>query len=537
MTRRRRRLLLTTLIAGLVPAAPPPALAQPAALTPAQLNAINRASWGVNSTSLSQPNLFLTGNPPLPAAAQAQIDAMRISREPMAQLAMEMQAENKAARALTDPAQRQAAVQAWQRQMGEIGREAATRSLLRDLYSPAQLQEQMTWFWFNHFNVHMQKREIRAMIAGYEDAIRAHSLGRFRDLLEVTLRSPAMLQYLDNDQNAAGKINENYAREIMELHTLGVGSGYTQKDVQELARILTGVGVRVDPDDPPLPPRLRPLYGREGLFVFNPARHDFGDKQFLGHTIRGAGFGEVEQALDILAASPATAHHVSGQIAQYFMGNPPPALVNRMAAAWAKSGGDIPTVLKTMFAAPEYQASLAAGAPGNFKDPMHFVISAVRLAYDGPNGGQVVLNAEPMLNWLGRLGEGLYDHLTPDGYSMAAADWTGPGQMEARFEIAKTIGNGAAGLFRPHDPASDPPPLSPSGPMMTPGLTGGWSTPPAPVKPPPGDRPAFPQLQNALYYNAIEPTLSPQTRAALAQATSPQEWNMLFLSSPDFMRR
>ncbi len=133
--------------------------------------------------------------------------------------------------------------------MNDLVREAQSRSLLRDLYAPDQLREQMTWFWFNHFNVQSSKRDIRAMVGDYEDqAIRPHALGKFRDLLEATLRHPAMLRYLDNDQNAAGRINENYAREIMELHTMGVGSGYTQKDVQELARILTGVGVDLQPE-------------------------------------------------------------------------------------------------------------------------------------------------------------------------------------------------------------------------------------------------------------------------------------------------
>ncbi|MCU6424477.1 DUF1800 domain-containing protein, partial [Klebsiella aerogenes] len=159
---------------------------------------------------------------------------------------------------------------------------------------------------FNHFNVHAPKRDIRAMVGDYEDTLHARALGKFRDLLEATLRHPAMLRYLDNDQNSAGHINENYAREIMELHTMGVGSGYSQQDVQELARILTGVGVDLKPDAPKLKPQWQPLYVRAGLFEFNPARHDFGDKHFLGHDIKGRGFAEVEQAIDLIASSPAT---------------------------------------------------------------------------------------------------------------------------------------------------------------------------------------------------------------------------------------
>ncbi|MBO9580816.1 MAG: DUF1800 domain-containing protein [Sphingobium sp.] len=468
-----------------------------------QMAQINRSSWGIDLAALqtgSSAKTVMAGpDSSLPAAAAAQIAQMRIVREPMAQLVVEMDAQSRAANKLTDPDAKKAAQQAYQQGMNDLNREAATRSLLRDLYSPAQLQEQMSWFWFNHFNVHANKRDIRAMVGDYEDVIRAHALGKFRDLLEATLRHPAMLRYLDNDQNAAGRINENYAREIMELHSMGVGSGYSQADVQELARILTGVGVSLKPDNPKLKPEWQPLYIRAGLFEFNPARHDFGAKQFLGHRIGGSGFHEVEQALDLIAASPATARHVSTQIATYFMGdNPPAAVVDRMAAAWQRSNGDIATVLRAMSASSEYSASLGQA----FKDPIHYVVSAVRYAY----GDRVILNADPMIGWLNRMSEGLYNRETPDGYPMNASAWTGPGQMEVRFEIARAIGNGSAGLFKPRAAGST-------------------------------EQPAFPQLQNALYFGGLDRTLSAQTREALAQAVSPQEWNMLFLASPDFMRR
>jgi hypothetical protein len=230
--------------------------------------------------------------------------------------------------------------------MNDLSQQAQTRSILRDLYSPAQVQEQLTWFWFNHFNVAAGKREIRAMVGDYEDGLRTRALGRFRDLLGFTAHHPAMLQYLDNDQNAAHRINENYAREIMELHSMGVGSGYTQGDVQELARILTGVGVRLQPDAPRLKPEFQRDYLRQGLFEFNPARHDYGDKHFMGHTIRGSGIIEMEEALDIIAASPATATHVSRQLARYMLGSDPsPELVARMAATWHASKGRIADVL------------------------------------------------------------------------------------------------------------------------------------------------------------------------------------------------
>ena len=476
---------------------------------PAQLDWVNRITWGTNESAVTgtakasadlKTALHGDADAPLPPAAAAQIAAMRISREPMAALVVALDAQAKAGSALTDPDQKKAAQADYQKAMNDLAREAATRSILRDLYSPAQMQEQMTWFWFNHFNVQAAKRDVRAMVGDYEDqAIRPHALGRFRDLLEATLRHPAMLRYLDNDQNAAGRLNENYAREIMELHSMGVGSGYSQKDVQELARILTGVGVDLRPDAPKLKPAMQPLLIRAGLFEFNPARHDFGDKEFLGHHIKGAGFAEVEQALDLIAAAPATAQHVSGQIAHYFMGDDvSPALVGRMAGTFRSSKGDIAQVLRTMFQSAEYRASLGTA----FKDPVHYAVSAVRLAY----GDRVILNADPIIVWLNRMGEGLYAHETPDGYPVQSSAWTGPGQMAVRFEIARQIGGGSAGLFKPRDAGAV-------------------------------EQPAFPQIQNALYFNALAQTLRPGTKAALGQAVSPQEWNVLFLSSPDFMRR
>ena len=289
-----------------------------------------------------------------------------------------------------------------------------------------------------------------AFIGSYEDrAIRAHALGKFRDLLAATIRSPAMLLYLDNAQNAAGKINENYARELMELHTLGVKGGYTQTDVQELARILTGLGIG-RPDEPPkLRPELRAQVVLDGLFLFNPARHDYGDKQFLGHRIAGAGLAEVDQAVDLLARHPATAHFISAKLAAYFLGDaPPPALVDRMARTFLASDGDIAAVLQTLYASPEFARSLDAGV---FKDPVHYVYSSLRLAYAGM---PTIVNPRPALNLLRQLGQPLNQRLTPDGYPLAQSDWAGPGQMTARFETARAIAAAPPNFYR--DPAENP---------------------------------------------------------------------------------
>ncbi len=359
----------------------------------------------------------------------------------------------------------------------------------------------MTWFWFNHFNVHQYKGNIRVLLGDYQDhAIRPYALGKFRDLLAATLHHPAMLRYLDNAENAAGHLNENYARELMELHTMGVGSGYTQADVEALAKILTGVGIDLKPEDPKLKPELQPQLVREGAFEFNPGRHDYSDKIFLGHQIKGRGLAEVDEALDILVHHPATATHLSRQLATYFVADSPPeALVQKMAQAFRTSDGDIAAVLGTMVHSPEFAASLKSGA--HFKDSVEYVLSAVRLAYDD----KVVLNTAPIQAWLNRLGEGLFNHETPDGYALTSTSWNGPGQMMVRFEIARQIGSGSAGLFKPDGPNAV-------------------------------ERPAFPQLQNALYFEGLKQTLTPTTQAALNQAISPQDWNTLFLSSPEFMR-
>jgi uncharacterized protein (DUF1800 family) len=483
-----------------------------AELTPYDLALFDRLTWGINPSSAAQlqavgterwlaEQLHPPANSTLPDSAGAQIEAMPDVHKFPFDIAVAFDQQGKAANQTADPDQKKAAQQAYQQGMNDRAKQAAARSILRALYAPDQLRQRMTWFWFNHFNVHQYKANIRILVGDYEDrAIRPFALGKFHDLLTATLYHPAMLRYLDNAENAAGRLNENYAREIMELHTIGVGSGYTQADVEALARILTGVGIDLKPEDPKLKPELQSQLVRQGAFEFNPTRHDYGDKVFLGHTIRGRGLAEVDEAVDILIHHPATALHLSRQIATYFVSeNPPEPLVQKMAQSFKASDGDISAVLSTMIHAPEFAASLKSGA--KFKDPAQYVFSAVRLAYDD----KVILNTLPIQGWLNRLGEGLFNHETPDGYSMTPASWNGPGQMMVRFEVARQIGSGSSGLFKTDGPNAV-------------------------------DRPAFPLIANALYFNGLRQTLTPTTLAALDQAISPQDWNTLFLSSPEFMR-
>jgi uncharacterized protein (DUF1800 family) len=520
-TARPRPILVLVLVGAAAACAPtpPPAprylpvaeSAAPLDTNPDDIAVLNRVSWGAGTSSAQalaaegldrylQSQLRPSPDDGLPKDVQVDIASMDISQKTLPQINEDVQVLRDAAKAARGTPDHEAAQKAYRQKLGDYARQSATRSLLRDLYSRNQLKEQLTWFWMNHFNVSQNKAEIRELIGDYEEtAIRPHVLGKFRDLLAATVFHPAMLQYLDNAQNAAGHINENYAREIMELHTMGVGSGYTQKDVQELARILTGVGVNLSGKQPNVRPDLRGQYRAGNLFEYNPNRHDYGDKVFLGISIKGEGLEEVAEALAILSAEPATARHISEQLAQFFCcDTPPDSLVDAMAATFRARDGDIGAVLQTLFASPEFKASLGR----KFKDPIHFAVSALRAAY----GDTVILNAQPLLNWLNRMSEPLYGHETPDGYALTEAAWSGPGEMETRFEIARQIGLGHSGLFKlPDDTAKEPAP------------------PPA--------------IQATRYYQAIAPTLGAATVAALAQEKSSTDWNMLFLSSPEFMRR
>jgi uncharacterized protein (DUF1800 family) len=432
----------------------------------------------------------------LPAPIAAQIAALEMTRADPVQSIAAINAQNKLINAMPGGPDKEQARKVLNDHGNKLAYEAIRRDLLRAVYSPAQLQEQMTWFWLNHFSVFQYKANLRWLIGDYEErAIRPHVFGHFSDLVMATLRHPAMLQYLDNNQNAAGHINENYARELLELHTLGVGGGYSQQDVQELARVLTGVGINVG-DAPHLKPELQRLYLRSGAFEFNPARHDFGAKTILGHPIRGQGFGEVEDAVKMIVSQPACARFIARELAIYFVAdNPPPVLVERVAQTFMRTDGDIAAVLRTLFMSPELGGSFGA----KFKDPMRFVVSAVRFAYDG----KPISNTHPMLNWLNGLGEAPYGRQTPDGYPMTELSWASAGQMSRRFEIARAIGAGNAALFDPED----------GGAASTAG---------------------FPQLANRLYFEALEPSLAARTRTALDRANSQQEWNTFLLSSPDF---
>lgn len=365
-------------------------------------------------------------------AVQARIEALKVSQLTGLQALAQVQAQRALLRERADPASAAMQRKQLRSELDALQGQAIQRTLLRAVYSPQPLREVLTWFWFNHFNVVAEGDFVlQAMVGDYEqNVIRHHATGRFRDLLQAVATHPAMLVYLNNDRNVRGHINENYARELMELHTLGVDGGYTQQDVQQLARILTGLSVG-RPGDSRLPDGAVSLSG--GLALFLPRRHEPGPKTLLGRTLDQDGWAQIEQALDMLARHPATARYISLKLARYFVADEPsPDLVQRLSRRFLDTEGDIAAVMQTLVNSPEFAASLGR----KFKDPVHYVVSAVRLML--PND-PVELRVARLQGWLRQLDEPLYGRRTPDGYPLVASAWNGSGQMTQRFEVAQQI--------------------------------------------------------------------------------------------------
>lgn len=374
-----------------------------------------------------------------------------------------------------------------------IGELQASR-ILRAVYSERQLQEVMVDFWSNHFNVFAGKGADRWLLTSYDrETIRPNAMGKFSDLLQATAQSPAMLFYLDNfqsvspnaqlgrrggqrlraegspltqlrrdergnnrnngrqlrmtndpqqqrpQQQARRGINENYARELMELHTLGVEGGYTQKDVQEVARCFTGWTILAPRGGAAAAqalmngPRADMVRENAGKFFYNPRAHDDGEKIVLGHKIpAGGGFKDGLIVLDILAHHPSTAKFVATKLARHFVSdNPPPALVDRAAAAFTKSNGDIRETLRAIFFSPEFNSPEAYRA--KVKRPFELAISAIRTLGAETTGG-------PQLNqWITRMGEPLYGFQTPNGYSDTAESWVNTGGLLERLNFGLTL--------------------------------------------------------------------------------------------------
>jgi uncharacterized protein (DUF1800 family) len=446
-----------------------------------------------------------------------------------------------------------------------IDTELRDAKIIRAAYSERQLEEVMTDFWFNHFNVFIGKGADRYLLTDYErDVIRPHALGKFQDLLIATAKSPAMLFYLDNwlsvgpdsefakgepqrrqgggfhprprprigfglpgvgigfpfpapqprPQNRPQKpnqkrertgLNENYAREIMELHTLGVDGGYTQQDVTELAKVLTGWTIKQ--------PRLG------GGFDFNERMHEPGKKIVLGHQFDQGGEDEGLAALKMLAHSPATAHFISKKLAIRFVSDdPPPALVDRMAQTFLDKDGDIREVLRTMFRSPEFWA--ASSYRAKVKTPFEFVVSSIRAT------GADIQDAQPLVQRLNQMGMPLYGMQPPTGYSMNADAWVNSSALLNRMNFALQLGVGRM----------------PGTQVDAKNLLG--------PQPPPDPNAALAQLEQALLSGDVSKTthdtvakqfVDPQvTGRQLDDPTRPPNYGVLaglLLGSPEFQRR
>jgi uncharacterized protein (DUF1800 family) len=357
--------------------------------------------------------------------------------------------------ATTDPVERRKLV-ADKAPQQAVAYDLNEAKLYRAIYSNRQLEEQMADFWFNHFNVYIDKGADRILTSTYErDAIRPHVFGKFRDLLEATAESPAMLFYLDNWQSVSSELgqrelgqrelgqrelgqrdidqkaklrakakqarglNENYARELMELHTLGVDGGYTQHDIIEVARCFTGWTINQP--------------NRRGEFVYNDRVHDKGEKTVLGVKIpAGGGREDAERVLDILARHPSTAHFISTKLAKKFVADdPPPALIERMAKTFHDTDGDIRAVMSTMLDSREFFSEGAFQA--KVKTPLELIVSAVRAS-----DAQVDF-AIPLATQIAQLGEPLYRKIEPTGYSSANSEWVNSAALLARMNFALTL--------------------------------------------------------------------------------------------------
>jgi len=396
--------------------------------------------------------------------------------------------------------------------------ELSQQKIVRAVYSERQLQEVLTDFWFNHFNVDARKGPERYMLTEYErEVIRPHVLGHFRDLLGATAKSPAMLFYLDNwmsaDPNgphldrarpavrrfggagagparagrpfpkapAAGNqqaqkrpmgLNENYGRELLELHTLGVDGGYTQKDVTEVARAFTGWTIEN--------PR------RGGGFRFAPALHDDGEKMVLGHRIKaGGGEHDGEEVLDIVASHPATARFISTKLARRFVSDTPPdALVDRMAATFSKTNGDLRAVMMVMLESKEFRSPDVERV--KIKNPFEFIVSSLRAT------GATIADARPLVRAMQQLGMPLYQCQPPTGYKDSADTWVNTGALVNRMNVALTLTSG-----------------------RTPGVT-------------------VPEAAEPI---ALVAEVSDTTRATIAKAQTTPQAMALALGSPEFQRR
>ena len=302
----------------------------------------------------------------------------------------------------------------------QILTELQAQKIIRAVHSQRQLQQVMTDFWFNHFNIFWGKNADRWLTTNFEmDAIRPHVFGKFKDLLLATATNPAMLFYLDNHLSSSIKgINENYARELMELHTLGVDGGYTQKDVQEVARAFTGWSID------------RPQFS--GAFIFRARLHEQGEKNVLGHKITAGGMQDGKAVIEILANHPSTAQFISQKLVRRFVSDEPPVnLVKHVADVYRKSDGDIRDMMRAILTSSEFNSPASIGA--KTKTPFEYVASAIRSLDGSTDGSRQVAQA------IARMGQPLYQCQPPAGYPDRGDQWMSNGAVLERLNFAVAL--------------------------------------------------------------------------------------------------
>ena len=386
---------------------------------------------GIEAYIQSQLNPQLIPESPIVDNYLTKLDS--INQEPL-KLRKKFAENQKKLRNSELPVEQQKKIQQQNKKLNtEVRHQAIEARLARAIYSSRQLQEVMVDFWFNHFNVFAKKKAINFWLSDYENDIRTNALGNFRDLLAVTASHPAMLLYLDNDLNTAPNspgakgrlkgLNENYARELMELHTMGVDGGYTQDDIVALARIFTGWHID-----------YQGKKGDENGFFFSNNRHDRGDKIFLDHKITANGMDEGKEALDILATHPATANFISYKLAQYFVADrPPSSLVDLLTQKFLSSNGNIRVVLDALIHSQEFNNPKYYKQ--KFKTPYQYIVSLVRMSeIEQPDFKRI-------RGMLHHLSMPIYLCVPPTGYRNTQEAWLNPQAMLQRVGLATAIAN------------------------------------------------------------------------------------------------
>lgn len=286
------------------------------------------------------------------------------------------------------------------------------------------------WFWFNHFNVFWRKGAVGATLNSYlSDALAPHLTGSFETLLYAIITHPAMLIYLDNGQNVKGKLNENLARELLELHTLGSAGGYSQTDVQAVAHILTGLGVV--PVNPEARDKALSAGGIEqGMMLFDPRKHDSTNVIVMGKSFETGGFEDIKHLIHFLAHSPATTKHLAQQICFFWLGESVnQATIQQVAQVWQDTQGDLDKVFAYL------QQIHSKHATPTFKDPHRYLLSSLRIL----SLEKRLQHPEKVSAWLTQLGQPLFACLTPNGYTLKGSDWQSSGQLTQRFDIANEL--------------------------------------------------------------------------------------------------